>query len=70
MTPLAFVRTATLLWIVAGILFGLAGIAAFAEHRRSRRRNLDRVGWVPWNVIQVLAFIGSVLALALALKAG
>jgi membrane-anchored protein YejM (alkaline phosphatase superfamily) len=68
-TALEFARTGTLLWIAAAVLFVIAAIAALAEHRRTRRRNLDRVGWVPWNAIQVLAFIGSVLALALALKA-
>ena len=70
MTSLAFAGPRTLLWIAAGALFVVAVVAALAEHRRSRRRNLDSVGWVPWNMIQVLAFLGSVLALALALKAG
>ena len=70
MTSLAFAGPETLLWIAAGILLLLAVLAALAEHLRNRRRNLDAVGWVPWNMIQVLAFLGSVLALALALKAG
>ena len=66
----AFIDTATWLGAAAAALFVLALVAAFAEHRRGRRRNLDRVGWVPWNLIQILAFLGSVVALALALKAG
>ena len=70
MTDLAFIETATWLWAAAGLLFVLALVAALAEHRRGRRRNLDSVGWVPWNLIQILAFLGSVVALALALKAG
>ena len=69
MSDLAFVSLETELWVAAGCLFAIAAVAAFAEHRRNRRRQLDRVGWVPWNAIQVLSFIASVIALALALKA-
>ena len=57
----------TLLWIAAGGLALLAAFAALAEHRRGRRRNLDRVGWMPWNLIQVLAFLGAMAAAAVAL---
>ena len=46
----------------------LAVTAGFAEHRRSRRRNLDQPGWVPWMLIQVLAGIAAVVAFAFALK--
>ncbi|HEY7808989.1 MAG TPA: hypothetical protein VIA98_01260 [Allosphingosinicella sp.] len=59
---------ATWLWWAAGALLALAVTAAIAEHRRRRRPNLDRVGWVPWDLIQVLAFLGAVVAAALALK--
>jgi hypothetical protein len=69
-TALDFSDPATIFWTAAAGLFLLAAYAAWAEHRRTRRRHLDRVGWVPWNLIQVLAFLGSVVALALALKAG
>jgi hypothetical protein len=47
----------------------LAVLSAFAEHRRSRRRDLDKVGLMPWNFIQVVAFLAAVIAAALALKA-
>jgi hypothetical protein len=59
----------TLLWWLAGALLLLAGAAAIAEHRRGKRRNLDSVGWMPWNLIQVLAFLGAIAAAALAMKA-
>ena len=65
-----FTDPGTILWAAAGLLFVLAGVAMVAERRRGRRRHLDRVGWVPWNLVQVLAFIGSFAAAALALKAG
>ena len=56
------------LWGVAGALVLLAGFAALAERRRNGRKRLDQVGWVPWNLIQVLAFFGAFAAAALALK--
>ena len=62
------IETPTLLWILAGALLLLAACAAFAEYRRQRRRNLDAVGWVPWNLVQVLAFLLAIAAAALALK--
>lgn len=55
------------LWIASGMLVLLAAGAAFAEHRRTRRRNLDAVGWMPWNLVQVLAGMAAVVAAALAL---
>ena len=60
--------TAQLLWGAAGLLLLLAVGAAFAEHRRTRRRNLDRPGWMPWNLIQILAFMLAIAAVALATK--
>ena len=59
----------TILWTLAGALLLLAVIAAWAEYRRGKRRNLDSVGWMPWNLIQVLAFLGAIAAAALALRA-
>jgi hypothetical protein len=58
----------TILWWLAGALLLLAAAAVWAEHRRGKRRNLDSVGWMPWNLIQILAFLGAVAAAALALK--
>jgi hypothetical protein len=59
---------ATTLWWLAGALLLLAAAAAWAEHRRGKRRNLDHVGWMPWNLLQVLAFLGAIAAAALALR--
>ena len=56
------------LWTLAGMLLVLAVAAGFAEHRRTRRRNLDRPGWVPWMLIQVLAGIGAAVAFVLGLR--
>lgn len=56
------------LWIVAAIALALAILAALADRRRQRRRNLDRVGWVPWPVIQILTMIAAAVAAAFALR--
>ena len=57
----------TMLLIAAGALTLLAAFAALAEHRRGKRRDLDHPGWMPWNLIQVLAFLGAMAAAAVAL---
>jgi uncharacterized membrane protein SpoIIM required for sporulation len=59
---------AQLLWGAAGLLLLLALLAALAEHRRTRRRNLDQPGWAPWNLIQILAFMLALAAAALAIR--
>jgi len=46
----------------------LAGIAAIADARRMRRRDLDRVGFMPWSLILILSLIVAVFATALTLK--
>jgi hypothetical protein len=68
MTAIDFEDPRTLLWCAAAGLLLLAACAAFAEHRRSKRRDLDRPGLMPWNLIQVLAFLGAIAAAAVALK--
>jgi hypothetical protein len=65
----ARMTTQATLWSAAGALVGVAGLAFAADHRRAKRRNLDSVGWVPWNLIQIFAMILAAAAAALALKA-
>jgi uncharacterized membrane protein len=55
-------------WLAALLLGALAVFAAFAEHRRARRPNLDRPGVMPWHLVQILAAIGALAAVAIALK--
>ena len=62
--------TQAALWTLAGAALVVAALAAWGEHRRQRRRNLDEVGWVPWNFIQVMAGLVTLVAAVLALKAG
>ncbi|HEV2747968.1 MAG TPA: hypothetical protein VGW34_11795, partial [Allosphingosinicella sp.] len=54
---------------LAAAALAVAALAMLAERRRARRADLDRPGWVPWALVQVLALIAGVVAAVLALKA-
>ncbi|MEA3018138.1 MAG: hypothetical protein QOI38_2860 [Sphingomonadales bacterium] len=55
-------------WWAAGTAAAVAVLAGLADWARNRRRNLDRVGWVPWQLICVLAFFAAIGLGALALN--
>ncbi|HEX8124122.1 MAG TPA: hypothetical protein VF548_00905 [Allosphingosinicella sp.] len=55
----------TPLWLAAAAFAALAFLAGWADVRRGKRRNLDRPGWVPWQLIMVLAMMLGVVCLAL-----
>lgn len=57
------------LWWATVAAAALAAASGAAEWRRSGRRDLDRVGLVPWGTISVLAFVAALAGLALALRA-
>lgn len=46
----------------------LAGTAAVADARRMRRRNFDRVGFMPWSLILIVSLIVAAFATAITLK--
>jgi predicted membrane metal-binding protein len=54
-------------WLLAAAFAALALLSGWADHRRGKRRNLDRPGWVPWQLILVLAMMASVVCAALAI---
>ena len=59
---LRFASDATYAAIYGGALILLALLAMWAERRRTKRKNPDRVGWVPWlTVFFVAAFVGAAL---------
>lgn len=64
---LLFANDAELLAMSGGALILLAVIAMRMDRRRSRRRDIDRVGWVPWTGLFVMLAVlgGGMLALAL-----
>ncbi|MFC0203408.1 hypothetical protein [Novosphingobium soli] len=47
----------------------LAALAWFADRRRHRRRDLDRVGFMPWTAIFFWSLMAAVLLLGLAGRA-
>ncbi|MFC3174722.1 hypothetical protein ACFOD9_10700 [Novosphingobium bradum] len=56
--------------LAGGILSLILAISArIADRRRQRRRNLDSVGFMPWEAIFVLAALAVVVLFSLALKA-
>jgi len=55
-------------WWAAGTAAALTVLAGLADWARNRRRNLDRIGWVPWQLISVLAFFAALGLGALALN--
>lgn len=56
------------LWMGAGVSMVTAVVAGVAEWRRGRRKDLDRVGIMPWNAIQMGAFLVAVVAVVLAVR--
>ena len=58
-----------MLWSGTAAAASLALAASLAERARNRRRALDRVGWVPWQTVTVLAIFATMILAALALHA-
>jgi hypothetical protein len=61
--------TQAALWTGAGTAAAVALVAALADRRRTRRRDLDRPGLVPWPLVQILAMLIAAVVAAFALKA-
>jgi uncharacterized membrane protein len=51
--------------VTAAILFG---VAELAEWRRHNRRDVDKVGFMPWRGIALVSVAVAIVAAALALK--
>ena len=56
------------LWAGAAAAVVVAITSAFGERRRSRRRDMDQVGFMPWTLIQVLAMLLAVILASVALN--
>lgn len=53
---------------IALAMSALAGTAAIADARRMRRRDFDRVGFMPWSLILIVSLIVAAFATAITLK--
>jgi hypothetical protein len=56
------------LWGGAAAAVVIAITSAFGERRRSRRRDMVQVGFMPWTLIQVLAMLLAVVLASVALN--
>ena len=62
--------TQAMFFLLAGAAVVLAVVAAIRDKKRSARANLDAVGWVPWDLVQIFAAIIAVVAIVLGFKVG
>ncbi|MCV0384430.1 MAG: hypothetical protein K5799_13440 [Erythrobacter sp.] len=64
-----FASDAEIMTIAALGLIGFAGLALFMDRRRLKRGHIERVGWMPWTPVFLLAAIAGAGMLALAAPA-
>lgn len=65
---ITFASDATLVGLWAGAFLTLAVLALVADWRRARRRDIDRVGCMPWTPIFLAAAVIGVGLLLVAVK--
>ena len=53
---------------MAGASAAIAAVASVSDIRRNRRSDPDRVGFMPWTLITVMAVLAAVMLAAAALK--
>ncbi|TCM21900.1 hypothetical protein EDF56_101577 [Novosphingobium sp. PhB165] len=51
-----------------GVCVVVAAIAWIGDLRRMKRRDLDRVGFMPWTTVFFIALMGAVLLLGISAK--
>jgi hypothetical protein len=56
-------------WAIAGAIAALVAlIAGLAERRRMNRKDIEKVGFMPWPLIMMMSLLLAVVAIGLALK--
>lgn len=58
------------LWGLAEASAAIVVIASLADRRRQRRADLDKVGFMPWPFITLMAVLATLILTTLALKLG
>lgn len=56
------------LWLGAAGAAVLAVVSGLGEHRRRKRKRVDDVGFVPWQLIQVMAMLAVAILVSVALN--
>lgn len=57
-------------WSIAAAGAVVAALAALADRRRAKRRDMDAVGWMPWPLVLIVALLVAAIGAAIALKGG
>jgi len=58
------------LWAGVAVCVALIAAAIMGDRRRKNRRDLDRVGWMPWPTLLIAALFTAAILTALALHDG
>ena len=56
------------LWTSVGAAVLVALVAGIGERKRKRRINMDRIGLVPWPLVQVLAILTALILASVAIN--
>ena len=56
--------------VIAAVAAIVSVVSIFADRRRHRRTRIEQVGFMPWTGISVFAIMVTLMATALAIKAG
>lgn len=67
---LRFASDSTLMLLWGGALLALAGLTMWADIRRTKRKHIDKVGWMPWTKLFFIFALVGITLIGLALKGG
>ncbi|RJF85533.1 hypothetical protein [Sphingomonas cavernae] len=56
------------LWGFVGAFVALTAFANFADRKRQNRKDLDKVGFMPWTLITLFSVMAALVLTAVALK--
>lgn len=55
------------LWTSVAVALLAAIVAGLGERQRKRRKDMDRIGLMPWPLVQVLAILAALVLASMAL---